>query len=227
MARTVNPQLYAARRDAILDAAQHAIFTQGYEQMAIAGLVSELHISSGAFYHYFASKPALLEALVHRLLDEALGLLRPIAQDPHLGALEKLRRYFATVFQWRTDHKDVLLGILRVWYHDDNALVRQKVRAAMVEHFSSLLSAILRQGIQEGVFSTPYPEHVAQVVVVLRMGLSETLAGLLLSLDPQPVSRAHVEGAVAVYTDTIERALGIPGAGLQIVDAGILETWFT
>lgn len=35
--------------------------------MAIADLVNEPGISSGAFYHYFDSKPALLEALVERI----------------------------------------------------------------------------------------------------------------------------------------------------------------
>ena len=59
MARIVNEAAHTARRNAILDAAQRAIITKGYEQMAIADLLSELRISSGAFYHYFDSKPAI------------------------------------------------------------------------------------------------------------------------------------------------------------------------
>ena len=51
MARMVNEAAYAARRNAILDAAERAVATKGYEQMAIADLLDELHISSGAFYH--------------------------------------------------------------------------------------------------------------------------------------------------------------------------------
>jgi AcrR family transcriptional regulator len=226
LARTVNVHEHAAKRDDILSAVQRLVYVKGFEHLTIQDVLDDRGMSKGALYHYFASKSALLEALVNRLLDEALGLLLPIAQDPHLPALEKLRRYFAAAFQWRTDRKETLLGILRVWYDDDNALVRQKMRTAMVEHFTLLLGAIIRQGIKEGVFTTSYPEQVANVVVVLRMGLSETLAGLLLSRDAQPDALSRVEGTIAVYTGTIERALGIPGAGLQIVDAGILETWF-
>ncbi|MGH2479577.1 MAG: TetR/AcrR family transcriptional regulator, partial [Ktedonobacteraceae bacterium] len=70
MARTVNEAAYEARRNAILDAAQRAITTRGDEQMAIADLLSELRMSSGAFYHYFDSKPALLLALVERTRDQ-------------------------------------------------------------------------------------------------------------------------------------------------------------
>ena len=69
MVRVVNEAAYAARRNAILDAALRAVMTKGYEQMAISDLLSELQISSGAFYHYFDSKPALLLALVERMGD--------------------------------------------------------------------------------------------------------------------------------------------------------------
>ena len=62
MARMVNEAAHAARRNAILDTTQRVVETKGYEQMAIADILGELNISSGAFYHYFDSKPALLEA---------------------------------------------------------------------------------------------------------------------------------------------------------------------
>ncbi|HEY6410892.1 MAG TPA: helix-turn-helix domain-containing protein, partial [Ktedonobacteraceae bacterium] len=89
MARIVNEEAYAARRNAILDAALRAVATKGYERMAIADLLGELQISSGAFYHYFDSKPALLFALVQRIGDQAEQLVLPIVHDPTLGALDK------------------------------------------------------------------------------------------------------------------------------------------
>ena len=97
MVRTVNEAAYTARRNAILDAAQRAVETTGYEQMAIADLLGELHISSGAFYHYFASKPALLSALVERMGNQVEQLVLPIVHDPTLCALDKLQRFFATL----------------------------------------------------------------------------------------------------------------------------------
>src|SRR5579885_344812 len=97
MARIVNEAAYAARRNAILDAAQRAIATKGYEQMAIADILGELGISSGAFYHYFDSKPALLLALVERIGDQIEQLVSPVVHDPTLPALDKLQRFYATV----------------------------------------------------------------------------------------------------------------------------------
>src|SRR5258708_27298884 len=97
MVRTVNETAYEARRNAILDAAQRAVETKGYEQMALADLLGELQISSGAFYHYFDSKPALLFALVERMGERIERFVLPIIHDRELGALDKLQRFFATL----------------------------------------------------------------------------------------------------------------------------------
>src|SRR5215469_16688948 len=102
MARMVNEAAYAARRNAILEAAQRAVETKGYEQMAIADILGELQISSGAFNHYFDSKPALLFALAERMGDQVKQLVLPIVHDRELNALDKLLRFFATL-----DHEKI------------------------------------------------------------------------------------------------------------------------
>src|SRR4030042_6121800 len=96
MARVVKDLKHAARRKEILDVAQRLIMeTKGYEGMSIQDILDELRISKGAFYHYFDSKGALLEALIERMVEEAEPLLTEIVRDPRLPALEKLPRVFA------------------------------------------------------------------------------------------------------------------------------------
>ena len=70
MARIVKEQAYAEKRNEILDVAQRLVYTKGYEQMTIQDILDDLQISKGAFYHYFDSKQALLEALIERMLQE-------------------------------------------------------------------------------------------------------------------------------------------------------------
>src|SRR5437764_13505617 len=105
MARIVNEAAYTARRNAILDAVERAVETKGYEQMAIADVLGELQISSGAFYHYFDSKPALLEALVERMGNQLEQLVLPIIHDPALSALDKLQRFVDTLDHGTLAHK--------------------------------------------------------------------------------------------------------------------------
>ena len=70
--RTVNVKAHASRRDEFIDAGQKLIQTRGYEQFSIEDLLAEVGASKGAFYHYFGSKQALLEAIVDRLVTNAL-----------------------------------------------------------------------------------------------------------------------------------------------------------
>ncbi|MCB1042401.1 MAG: TetR/AcrR family transcriptional regulator [Acidobacteria bacterium] len=69
MARRVDPQLHAMRRNQILDAALALIDERGFEHMTMQDVVVEAATSIGNLYHYFPNKDALLEAVVQRLME--------------------------------------------------------------------------------------------------------------------------------------------------------------
>jgi AcrR family transcriptional regulator len=75
MPRTLNPETYALRRDAFVDAAQRLIQTKGYQQFSVQDVLDELDASKGAFYHYFDSKAALLDAVIDQMADAAAARL--------------------------------------------------------------------------------------------------------------------------------------------------------
>ncbi len=226
MARIVKEEEYAGKRNAILDVAQRLIYTKGYEQMTIQDMLDDLQISKGAFYHYFDSKQAVLEALVERIGEEVLQFLLPIVRDPGLPALDKFRRYLATLNRWKIGQKAFFLALLRVWYADDNAIVRQKLRTAAIREIAPLLTEIIRQGIQEGVMTANYPDQVGEVIASLAQDAGETIGALLLSFDAERDDMQRVERTVAVYTDAIERVLGVPPGALSLVDDQTLKEWF-
>src|SRR5215216_1965276 len=178
MPRIVNETEYAARRNAILDVALRLVYTKGYDQMAIQDILDELQISKGAFYHYFDSKPALLEALIERIQQEALQVLSPIVYDPHLPALDKLQRYFDAAVQWKTARKTFVIELVRVWYTDHNAIVRQKMWASLSKQAMPLVTEILDQGIRESVLNIPFPDQVGAVFLSLIQGLGDSFAAL-------------------------------------------------
>ncbi|GER90819.1 hypothetical protein KDW_49810 [Dictyobacter vulcani] len=215
MARIVNEAAHTARRNAILDVAQQAIITKGYEQMAIADLLSELRISSGAFYHYFDSKPALLMALVERLGKQIDQRLLPIVQDPTLNALDKLQRFFSALDQWKLSHKRLVFAYMRIWYADDNAIFRHKLYASKVQRLTPELEEIIRQGIQEDVFHTPYPEQTARMILSLFEDIGYATVELLLTEEHTPDDLPQLERITSATTDAIERLLGAPEHCLQ------------
>jgi AcrR family transcriptional regulator len=227
MVRTVNETAYEARRNAILDVAQQAVESKGYEQMAIADLLGELHISSGAFYHYFASKPALLEALVERMGDQIEQLVLPIIHDPTLGALDKLQRFFVTLDRWKRAHKSFVLASLRVWYGDENAVFRHKLYIARVKRLTPWLEAIIQQGVEEASLTTAYPDQAARMVISLFEDLGYATAEILLAEEPSPDDLPRITRIIEAGVDGLERLLGAPaGSMLQASRADLLE-WLT
>jgi AcrR family transcriptional regulator len=225
MARVVNAEEHAAKRGEILAVARRLVQTRGYERMAIQDILDELQISKGAFYHYFRSKQALLVAIIEHMLDDVFQLFIPVVRDSHLPALDKLQRCFSLIVRWRTEQKAFVLELARVWLADDNAVVRQKLHATGVQRTAPLLAAIIRQGVREGVFTTPYPDHAGVVLLSLLESLNETLVGLLLSSDPERNSLRCLEDAVAAYADSMARVLGAPPGSLPIIDSAILNDW--
>ncbi|MHB0869152.1 MAG: TetR/AcrR family transcriptional regulator [Chloroflexota bacterium] len=224
MARVVKE--YAVRRNEILDVAQRLVYTKGYEQMTIQDILDSLQIAKGTFFHYFGSKPALLEALIERMLEEMERVARPIADDPHLPALEKLRRFCAVLGRWKTAQKGFLLALLRVWYADDNAIVRQKVSAGGFKRVTPMLTTIICQGVREGVMTVSHTEHAGEVVLSILQGLGDSFTQSLLSPEHGGGDLGRVESSVAAYNDALERVLGAPSGSVELVDAETLREWF-
>jgi len=225
MPRVVKEEEYAVKRNEILDAALKLIYTKGYEQMSIQDILDELKISKGAFYHYFDSKPALLDDLMDRMMDDAEQVLQPIVNAKDLPAVEKLQRYFAAGSRWKIDRKSFMLDLMRVWYTDSNALVRQKQGTAAIQRIGPMLAEIVRQGIAEGVFTTAYPDQIGNMIWGLAQGIQDSMAELLLADDPPLDALQRLEAIIGAYSDTIERILGAPAGSLPLADIAMLKEW--
>jgi AcrR family transcriptional regulator len=193
--------------------------------MTVQDILDGLQISKGAFYHYFESKQALLEALIEHTMDEAIQVIAPIVDDPTLGALDKLRCVFDTATRWKTAQKAFFLGILRVWYMDGNALLRQKQLSASIKQVTPLVTRIIYQGIREGVMTTPYPDQAGEIALTFLQGLGDTMAGLILAGAGEDDLRAGMENAIKAYTDALERVLGASTGSLHLIDIETLKEW--
>jgi AcrR family transcriptional regulator len=222
----VNATLHGVRRDAFLDVAQRLVETKGYEAMSIQDVLDALEVSKGAFYHYFDSKQALLEAVVERFADGAMARTAPILSDPNLSALEKLERVFAGIAGWKAERKDLVLAIIEVWSSDSNAIVREKLRRLSVRLMTPLFSSVIKQGIDEGVFNVASPDETATVLLSVMLGFQEQATHLFIARQANTIPFELVERTVAGYTAAYERILGIPKGSLTLTDRATLHFWF-
>ncbi len=193
--------------------------------MSIQDVLDELEVSRGAFYHYFESKVALLEAVVGRIVVTAMAAVAPVVDDPNLPAPEKLMRLFSDIARWKTERKALMLALLRVWYSDDNALVRDKLRREMLTHLTPPLASIIAQGRAEGVFTVASPDS-ARVIVTLLQGAQDLAGELFFARQAEQIGVDEVRSRLAAYTEAYERILGVAPGSLTIVDETTLHEWY-
>jgi AcrR family transcriptional regulator len=209
----------AVRRNEILDSAQRLVYAKGSEPMTIQDILDDLHISKGGFFHHFESKQDLLDGLLKRMLDQAVQALQPMVQDPTLTALQKLRRYFTAVSQLKTAQKSLPMGLLQAWDSDGKDVARQKRHEMYLERITPLITAMLRQGVAEGVFVASHPEQLCEILITLGTSMKAGCSKVLQADPPFPDALPRLKRLVGAYTEAIERVLGAP-AGAQMLAGG-------
>ena len=226
MARTLDPEAHAIKRDTFLDAAQRLIQVKGYEQASIQDVLTEANTSKGAFYHYFDSKAALLDGVVARMVDAALLSVEPVVENPDLPATDKLRALFAGIAAWKTARKELLIALMEVWLSDHNAIVREKFRRVVVDRLTPVMAAIIRQGQAERVFTVTSPEEAARVFVSFLLSLNQSTTELYMDRQAGRISLEDVRRALDAQVEALERVLGAPPGSLTLVDETVLHAWF-
>jgi AcrR family transcriptional regulator len=216
VARHVKPEEYAARRREILHAALRLMHDKGYERMTIQDVLTDLQMSKGALYHYFDSKQALLEGIVEEMAESGSAALRTVVDDPDLGAVEKLHAYFGMSTAWKAEHATEVATAMRLWRHENNALLRQKMSQETMRTNTPALEAIIEQGCREGAFDTEHPHEAAIIIAGMGLHLADAIIDAIDSdgTDPLDASRFRARGVIAAYTDAFERILGAPSGSL-------------
>jgi hypothetical protein len=118
-------------------------------------------------------------------------------------------------------------------YSDENALARQKMLAGMMQHLGPFFTEIIHQGVQEGVFTTPYPEIASQVTINLIYDLAYTSGQMLISDHSDSVEAKQsdtfqrAETLYTAYSDALERILGAPKGSIHPMTTEALKAWFS
>jgi hypothetical protein len=170
----------------------------------------------------------VLDALVERIKEESGAPLREIVRDPKLSALEKLRGFFQTLDQMRAERQPAVIALLQVWYDDSNAIARQKVEAETTAWRAPLITEIAQQGVQEGAFSTRFPDQAGELVLALANAMGFAHAKLMLAFPHDPDEGRFIEDMLAIqaaFLDAIERVLGAAPNTLERADAGKVKQW--
>lgn len=213
------------RRAQFLDCAQALFFARGYEATTVNDIIERAGLSKGAFYHYFDSKEALLDALAERVVAQVIADARPILEDPGLDALTRLNAFLEQGRQWKIERAPMLRAVFISVLRAENALMNLRIVATSGRAIAPVLEGIVREGVAEGVFDPVAPELVAEVI--LQMGHARTVSAVeAMAL----AERGELEAATRVLEDrlaheaqVIERLLGVAPGAVRLVEPGFVR----
>jgi len=212
-----------ARRDELLDVARELFAKKGYERTPVNAIIAKAGASKGAFYHYFRSKDDLLECLTERMTQEILSTARKAAESAGSGAASRLSAFFRVASRWKASNRGAIFALTRALFRDENVLLRYKGTRRWLETAVPDIADIIRQGVEEGVFSPCDPEQTAELILQLGVAMRESMAGLLLRIDEDPEVWPLLERRIGSYQRAAERILGAPAGSIVLMDEETLS----
>ena len=83
---------------------------------------------------------------------------------------------------------------MRLWRHENNALLRQKMSQESMRSTTPSLEAIIRQGCQEGVFDTEHPREAAIIIAGMGLHLADAIIDAIDADGTEPSGRQRISG---------------------------------
>jgi AcrR family transcriptional regulator len=149
MSRTVKEP--EERKTEIMNAALELFMKQGFAETSVSRIVKKVGVAQGTFYNYFQSKKQiLLEIIDRRFIDKLIQAIKPIVDNPELGALEKLERIARTELEVSLEQ---LPDIQKI----KNSDLFRRTFSQTVMRYVPLVAEVVQQGVDEGLFDAPYP----------------------------------------------------------------------
>lgn len=206
------------RRSAILACAEKLFYQKGYENTSVQDILDELHCSKGGFYHYFDSKLQLLEALTaQRTLAGREELTQAVTHCTG-DAVARLNLLFAQGLPWRAENMEFAGLILRVGYAEGSLQIRECVKQSLMDNARPLLHQVIRQGVEEKLFYTRYPEEIGELLLAMYANINEEIAAHLADSLTGEVNVMHLIDRLEVCRYAIEQLLGAPYGSIVLFD---------
>lgn len=201
MARKVDPERSAARREAITQAAAKLFAERGFENTSAAEIAKAAGLSSGSVFYYFADKRALFRSIFER----DLPLSRELVQRCTAGE-DPVASILAMVDELAVEAMDpiapgILVEVLRQAGKDPDLMrVITENTAILHEGFAALVERGIRTGAVDPALD---PRETAEWIQVV-------IDGAFLNADPDRDPRPMLRRIVTRFLSRPRDSAGEP-----------------
>ncbi|WII37850.1 TetR/AcrR family transcriptional regulator [Paenibacillus thiaminolyticus] len=194
------------RRNEILDAADELFGQKGFDGTSTNDILERVGIARGTLYHHFKSKEDIMDALIERYSVRLLGAAQESAADKSIPVVERIIRVvMALNISGGSSSKEIMEHI----HKPQNALMHQKIQRVIINGVTPILTGIIREGIEEGLFSTPFPYECMEMVV--------TYANTVFDDDMVQMTNEERASRMQAFVFNAERLLGAQSGSLMHV----------
>lgn len=149
------------RKNEILDVADDLFGKKGFDGTSTNDILQRVGIARGTLYHHFKSKEEIMDALIERYSDRLLGTAQKVGVDKTIPLVDRIIRVVMSMNLSGSSSEEIMEHI----HKPQNALMHQKIQKMIVNGLTPILTEIICEGIEQGVFSTPYPYECMEMVV--------------------------------------------------------------
>ncbi|HOA51189.1 MAG TPA: TetR/AcrR family transcriptional regulator [Thermogutta sp.] len=151
----------SAMKDGISQAALEVLKQYGYEGLTMDRVAEVAGIAKGSLYHYFRNKQELVTYLFDQTIEPAIQAGEEIFQRV-VPAVEKLEAMVRMWFDYFSQHRALFDFLFRDPAVRELCLTSRRSKNGLaIDRFS----AILRQGISEGVFRPLDVTYAAEMII--------------------------------------------------------------
>ncbi len=155
----------------ITRAALQCFVVNGYHGTSIRQIASAAGLSVPGVYHHYASKQSILVELCDITMQELIDASQAAMSCAGDSVLDRFDALVECLVAFHADFADVAF----VTFSEIRSLdgeARQRHLAARRQE-QELLTSLVEAGVQEGVFTTEDPRHVARAISSICLGISQ------------------------------------------------------
>ncbi|HGE72347.1 TPA: TetR/AcrR family transcriptional regulator [Candidatus Poribacteria bacterium] len=150
------------KRKRILDSAIKVFAKTGYSDARIQDVAEEAGVSHGTVYIYFKNKDALFMSIFQEILGELIQYISSEIQKEK-NAEDKIRRIISMQLDIIEENPDLTKLILIEFPRSGNFLNDSNTN--VLSRYIDLISDVLKQGIDEGIFSIEMRTEVTATMI--------------------------------------------------------------
>jgi AcrR family transcriptional regulator len=206
------------RKKEFLDAALCLFCEKGYDKTTVNDIIAKIGVTKGAFYYYFKSKEDVMEAIASSEAALHLDIAKKYSDNQQLNALEKLNGIIKEAGNYNISNAKQRSAFIRILEDEENARLSRRIQKKVFEESLPLINMIIKQGVDEGVFKTEFPEETAELYILLMNMLKNMLIKSLPEADGNSLNIHKVERKLSFNQKVIETALGLETGSLRLKD---------